>query len=119
MKTDKPLTLKYARLKDYLINDLENIYLGWLSPDGDLWGSDEMGLHTRLEIVLSREYYSKTCDLSKLGWIKLGNMYGSGFHPRLDGKEPTQKQLDVIFDWCKIHSYKIPDYMITNKGANR
>ncbi len=90
---------------------------GWISPDGVLYAC-KYWEHIDLAIFLVRklklnESESEERVLEKAGWIKLqmSNFDSRALFYRWIGfendYEVTQKQFDIIFDWCQLHKQKM------------
>jgi hypothetical protein len=73
---------------------------GWLSPDGKFYGCSYEG-HIRLAQQLG--YEEK--ELENLNWVK---MSARRFFRGNYDIEPSQKQRDLIFDWCHENGVKMP-----------
>lgn len=73
---------------------------GWLAPDGQFYGCRSY-VHIALGDEMA-QYFKvghRSSDLEKAGW---GHVSDHGFHVRdsyISDKEPTQAQLDVLWDW--------------------
>ena len=71
---------------------------GWLSPGGKFYVCS-YGCHGELADSLGKD----TIVMENLGWIKLSQGY------LLEPKKPlTQKQIDIIFDWCSANNKRMP-----------
>ncbi len=77
---------------------LEGRATGWLSPDGTFYGCPR-SVHVALGEALG-EYFGigSSANLELAGW---GHISSIGFHLRTDdrAREPTQAQLDALWDW--------------------
>jgi hypothetical protein len=80
--------------------------LGWITPDGKfyacltamehVWLADQFGLSER--------------EAELAGWIKITRGIDMVRHVFQGEKEPTQKQIDTVFQWCEKHKTKLPDW---------
>lgn len=80
---------------------LQGVNYGLLSPQGVLYGCSFTGheeLAEEIGYVLGMDTAFPQDDLIKNGWIKLSNYNFVDNH-----KEPTQKQLDTIWDWWRAN----------------
>lgn len=72
---------------------------GWLAPDGQFYGCSHYA-HNRLGEALAEFFYSYEGDgpsfLESKGW---GHISDVGFHLRDRLVEPTQQQIDAVWDW--------------------
>lgn len=74
---------------------------GWLSPDGKFYPC-EYGQHDVWAFRLGFEEYR----LERLGWVKLQS--GKVLWNFTGRFEPTQPQIDAVFDFCKERGEKMP-----------
>lgn len=87
---------------------------GWLSPDGKIYDatSHEVTAEELLEIIYGIEPTWAGDELEAKGWVRITTSLM--WDIRLDdwtNKQLTQKQQDVLWDWCQQHRKKYP---ITN-----
>jgi hypothetical protein len=93
---------------------------GWLAPSGEYYPCDGAASHYGAACALLKRFhpgvYRRVINsfhareddkLQEHGWIRVGAMmsYNYGF---VIWKEPTQKQLDAIFDYCKATKCPMP-----------
>jgi hypothetical protein len=84
---------------------------GWLSPDGELYPCRTEG-HNELQVLLERTF--GIADLEKAGWMHLQPTRRFKTSERWllsEGSEPTQRQMDAIFDWCLKHDDELPAFL--------
>lgn len=74
---------------------------GWLSPDGKFYPC-EYGGHDDLEFQLG----CGRSRLEELGWVKLQN--GNFLWDFSGHFEPTQRQIDLVFDYCRKNNTPMP-----------
>lgn len=72
---------------------------GWILPNGKFFGCESAMEHVWLAMMLGKE----EADAEALGWVKISTgMLGTYI---LKGKQdPTQAQINTVFDWCNKHS---------------
>jgi hypothetical protein len=77
---------------------------GWLVPDGTLYPCPLRG-HGQLACDLGYRYLNgfsydpRLCHLSNGRWL------------RMPDSQPTQAQLDTIWDWCQQHGQHLPRWI--------
>ena len=97
---------------------------GWLSPDGLYYPCASAAEHysvacallahfyPRISRQIQQDYRAREDDaLQQRGWIRVGAMmsYNYGF---VIWKKPKQKQLDVIWDYCRMRRQTMPSLEI-------
>lgn len=75
---------------------------GWLAPDGKYYPCD-YGQH---DVWAYRLGFEEERQLEKLGWVKVQR--GSFYRNLLGRGEPTQRQVDMVFDYCQKTGEKLP-----------
>lgn len=95
--------------------------VGWLSPQGDYYPCATSAQHYELAYALLNRLHPCVAKrvqdsfrareddaLQERGWIRVGAMmsYNFGF---IIWRKPTQKQVDVIWDYCAATKNKMPD----------
>ncbi len=109
---------------------------GWLSPEGKLIPC-KVAEHLSLSKKLSEYFYHINIKevqrkglhfdpmkfLKKQGWIKL--LTWDVDHQKFPGYKwrwlpedavPTQKQIDTIFDWCRIRNCALPKFISVDES---
>lgn len=81
---------------------------GWLSPDGKFYRCAYME-HISLAIRLGRD----EVRLEKLGWIKVqeNKFWGDLLCDGGERAKVTQKQRDLVFDYCTKNGLQLPSWM--------
>jgi len=85
-----------------------------LSPEGTLYPCP-FAMHSDLAWILDEMfgwgYHDPSKELSIRGWYKLTiDLSGVYNWVPIDG-QPTQPQIDTIFDWCKENRAKLPRFL--------
>jgi len=75
---------------------------GYLLPDGKLYPCPHYG-HIALAEALGKTQH----EAEKAGWIKLQQGW---FMPPFESIEPTQAQLDTMFEWSRKQGVPIPEW---------
>jgi hypothetical protein len=110
-------TLLYNRAKNQPTEDDEpeppepqysiNHPMGWLSPDGRFY---QCGYMEHLYLIERLGFDDQAAE--KAGWIKInGDRPYSRYHIDGTGARPTQRQIDLIFDWCSTNGIKTPSWL--------
>lgn len=84
-------------------DDFTKVYHGLLSPEGELYQCNYFG-HLALAAKINGTWSVPDESLMQRGWGRLSTAWNGdewSFY-----KYPTQKQLDIIWDWCVVH----PEY---------
>lgn len=82
-------------------------HYGWLTPDGKFY---RCGWMEHLYIVGCFDMTGEQAE--QAGWIKISDKYAwSTYHLHGTGRPPTQRQIDLVFDWCTANNHKIPDWV--------
>lgn len=80
---------------------------GWLSPEGQFYPCDWM---EHLWLLSCLELTDVQAE--KSGWIKISDRYAwSHYHLHGVGQPPTQRQIDLVFDWCVENGHELPHWM--------
>jgi hypothetical protein len=90
---------------------------GWLSPDGDFFACGHME-HDALAEHLSAQYYNSLDDTKFLGSKGWGRVWTSGLIG-FEDHDPTQKQLDAMFDLAMVEGAKWKDELLENIKRDR
>lgn len=77
---------------------------GWIIPDGKFYPCRYMEHIWLADKIAGVEEK----DAEKRGWIKISNAIGMGLHIYKGDREPTQRQLNTLFDWCEKHKHPLP-----------
>lgn len=78
---------------------------GWITPDGKFYPCGYME-HVWLADKLGKEER----EAEKAGWVKISHGLEGKLYIHKGEREPTQKQLDTLFDWCQKHKVVLPDW---------
>lgn len=80
--------------------------MGWLLPDGKYYAC-----LTKMEHVWLAAQFGKTeAQAEYAGWIKTTKDLMGERHIFKGKRDPTQSQLNTLFDWCEKHKAKLPDW---------
>lgn len=95
-RLSKPKCLRTAQKERYAD--------GWLSPEGDYWPCKPQGHLNLADYITNRDDYKGEKLLESRGWVKvsMNKWFGDG------SLRLTQKQMDFIFDWCRLNGVKYP-----------
>lgn len=100
--------------------------VGWLSPSGEYYPCESAASHYSMACAILDKFHPRIAKrvflsfkaredgaLQERGWIRIGAMvsYNYGF---VIWRKPTQKQLDVIWDYCQATKCKMPSLEIHN-----
>lgn len=80
--------------------------MGWVVPDGKFYAC----LTKQEHIWLCHQFGLTESAAEKLGWIKITKDLLDKNHIFKGAKEPTQKQINTVFDWCEKHNYELPEW---------
>lgn len=87
---------------------------GWLTPNGEFYPCGYME-HDGVISDLNMEVK----EVEKLGWIRMSRSYAELNSDRspfsYPSKTPTQKQIDMIFDWSVERKVKVPEWTVSYK----
>lgn len=84
---------------------------GWLSPEGDFYPCAYQG-HNNLASRLGFKEFM----LEEKGWVKMQNAEFVWDYMDLGGFRPTQKQIDMIFDFCTAKNIPMPKGLIKEEN---
>lgn len=94
---------------------------GWLAPDGKFYPCEGAWEHYNYACALLKQFYPNVSEqidrdfrareddaLQERGWIRVGATlsYNFGF---VIWVKPTQRQIDVIWDYCKARKAHLPN----------
>jgi len=80
---------------------------GWLSTEGRFYSCGWME-HLWLLSRLGQD----DLEAEKVGWIKISGQYAwSHYHLHGTGRKPTQRQIDMVFDWCVENQHDLPHWL--------
>jgi hypothetical protein len=89
---------------------------GWLSPEGELYPCT-FATHLRLAEIIEK-MIGGIFDhryMEKIGWIKLSITQAGWYQWLPENANPTQTQIDTIYDWCRLRGAVLPPFL-NNKG---
>ena len=82
--------------------------LGWILPNGAFYGCKTKMEHVWLADQIAG--LTETAAEGK-GWVKISRDIFTDKSVILKGqREPTQKQINTVFDWCEKHKQTLPDW---------
>ncbi len=79
--------------------------MGWVLPDGKFYAC----LTPMEHIWLASQFGLTESQAEQSGWIKISvDFIGKTFIHKFS--DPTQKQINTVFDWCEKHKKPLPDW---------
>lgn len=80
--------------------------MAWITPDGKFYAC----LTPMEHIWLVGQFGMTETQAENNGWIKITKDFVGKRFIHKGRIEPTQKQVDTLFDWCEKHKAKLPDW---------